>query len=56
MPPISNLNIDEGRSFTESEDEHSAHVAIVGADVVDNVLGPATRSARRFASTALPTR
>jgi putative ABC transport system permease protein len=40
MPPISNLNIDEGRSFTELEDEHSAHVAIVGSDVVDNVLGP----------------
>ena len=39
MPPISNLNIDEGRSFTEVEDEHSAHVAIIGYDVVDNVLG-----------------
>ena len=39
MPPISNLNIDEGRSFTEVEDDHSAHVAIVGYDVVDNVLG-----------------
>jgi putative ABC transport system permease protein len=41
MPPISNLNIDEGRSFTETEDEHSTHVAIVGYDVVDNVLGAA---------------
>jgi putative ABC transport system permease protein len=40
MPPISNLNIDQGRSFTEVEDEHSAHVAIVGSDVIDNVLGP----------------
>ncbi len=39
MPPISNLNIDQGRSFTELEDEHSAHVAIIGYDVVDNVLG-----------------
>ena len=39
MPPISNLNIDSGRSFTEIEDEHSAHVAIVGCDIVDNVLG-----------------
>lgn len=39
MPAISNLNIDEGRSFTESEDEHSTHVAIVGTDIVDNVLG-----------------
>ncbi len=39
MPAIANLNIAEGRSFTESEDEHSAHVAIIGSDIVDNVLG-----------------
>ncbi len=39
MPPLSNLNIESGRSFTEVEDEHSAHVAIVGSDIVDNVLG-----------------
>jgi putative ABC transport system permease protein len=39
MPPIANLNIVEGRSFTEMEDEHSTHVAIVGADIVENVLG-----------------
>jgi putative ABC transport system permease protein len=39
MPPISNLNIVLGRSFTEMEDQHSAHVAIVGSDIVDNVLG-----------------
>jgi putative ABC transport system permease protein len=39
MPPISNLNIALGRSFTAAEDEHSAHVAIVGADIVDNMLG-----------------
>lgn len=40
MPPISNLSIEEGRSFTELEDEHSTHVAIIGSDVADNVLGP----------------
>jgi putative ABC transport system permease protein len=39
MPALSNLNIDIGRSFTEIEDEHSSPVAIVGYDVVDNVLG-----------------
>jgi putative ABC transport system permease protein len=39
MPPISNQNIVLGRSFTEAEDSHSAHVAIVGADIVDNMLG-----------------
>ncbi len=40
MPPINNLNIAEGRSFTESEDQHSTHVAVVGADIVNNLLGP----------------
>ncbi len=39
MPPISNQNIVLGRSFTEAEDEHSAHVALVGADIVNNMLG-----------------
>ncbi len=40
MPAISNLNIALGRGFTASEDLHSAHVAIVGSDIVDNLLGP----------------
>ena len=40
MPPISNLNVVLGRSYTEMEDEHHAHVAIVGSDIVDNVMGP----------------
>jgi putative ABC transport system permease protein len=40
MPSLSNLNIDLGRSFTQVEDDHSAGVVIVGADIVDNTLGP----------------
>ena len=40
MPALSNLNIALGRGFTEVEDEHSSHVAIIGADIVDNMLGP----------------
>jgi putative ABC transport system permease protein len=39
MPALSNMNIESGRSFTDIEDTHSAHVAIVGCDIVDNVLG-----------------
>jgi putative ABC transport system permease protein len=39
MPTLSNLNIELGRSFTQVEDDHSTAVAIVGADIVDNVLG-----------------
>ena len=40
MPAISNLNIALGRGFTETEDQHSTHVAVVGSDIVDNMLGP----------------
>jgi len=40
MPALSNLNIEYGRAFTEVEDSHSSHVAIVGADIVNNMLGP----------------
>jgi len=40
MPGLSNLDLDYGRTFTELEDEHSAHVAVVGADIVNNMLGP----------------
>ncbi len=40
MPALSNLDLSVGRTFTEIEDTHSAHVAIVGSDIEDNVLGP----------------
>jgi putative ABC transport system permease protein len=39
MPAIANQNIVLGRGYTETEDTHAAHVAIVGADIVDNMLG-----------------
>jgi putative ABC transport system permease protein len=39
MPALSNMNVVSGRGFTEVEDEHGAHVVIVGCDIVDNVLG-----------------
>jgi putative ABC transport system permease protein len=39
MPSLSNLDLALGRSFTDAEDTHSAHVAIIGSDIEDNVLG-----------------
>jgi putative ABC transport system permease protein len=40
MPAINSLDISLGRSFTESEEQHAAHVALVGADIVNNLTGP----------------
>ncbi len=38
MPEMQNLNIVQGRSFTASDDEHAAPVAIVGSDIQENLL------------------
>jgi len=40
MPGLSNLDLEYGRAFTELEDSHSTRVAMVGADIVNNMLGP----------------
>ncbi|HLI77466.1 MAG TPA: ABC transporter permease, partial [Acidobacteriaceae bacterium] len=38
MPDMSNLNITEGRSFTQADDDHASHVAIIGTDIQENLL------------------
>jgi putative ABC transport system permease protein len=38
MPELQNLNIVEGRGFTQAEEEHAAHVAIIGTDIEENLL------------------
>lgn len=40
MLQMYNYNIAQGRSFTPTEIQHNSHVAVVGYDVVDNVMGP----------------
>jgi putative ABC transport system permease protein len=39
MLTLNNINIAMGRGFTPSDEEHGAHDAIVGYDIVDNILG-----------------
>jgi putative ABC transport system permease protein len=39
MPPIANQNVARGRSFTEAEEQHNARVALIGTDIVDNLMG-----------------
>ena len=38
MPDLTNMNITEGRGFTQGDEEHASHVAIIGTDVQDNLL------------------
>jgi len=40
MLSLNNIDIATGRGFTPSDEEHSTHDAIVGYDIVDNILGP----------------
>ena len=40
MLALNNINIALGRGFTPADDEHGTHDAIVGYDIVDNLLGP----------------
>jgi putative ABC transport system permease protein len=54
MPSLSNLDLALGRAFTEVEDTHSMHVAIVGADIVDNVLGAGDPLGREIRVDGIP--
>ena len=40
MLSLNNIDIATGRGFTPSDEEHGTHDAIVGYDIVDNILGP----------------
>jgi putative ABC transport system permease protein len=38
MPEMQNLDIAEGRSFTEADETHASPVCIIGSDIEDNLL------------------
>jgi putative ABC transport system permease protein len=38
MPQLQNLNITQGRSFTEADEEHGSKVAVIGTDVQENLF------------------
>jgi putative ABC transport system permease protein len=38
MPALQNLNIMQGRGFTEADEEHSSRVAIIGTDIQDHLF------------------
>jgi len=38
MPEMQNINIVEGRGYTQADEDHAAHVAIIGADIEEKLL------------------
>ena len=38
MPEMQNLNTVEGRDFTQADEDHASHVALIGAYIVEQVL------------------
>ncbi len=38
MPEMQNLNIIEGRGLTQADEDHAAHVALIGSDIEENLL------------------
>jgi putative ABC transport system permease protein len=38
MPTLQNLNIMQGRGFTEADEEHASRVAIIGTDIQDHLF------------------
>jgi putative ABC transport system permease protein len=38
MPALQNLNIVQGRGFTEADEEHASHVCIIGTDIQDHLF------------------
>ena len=39
MPSLNNIDIALGRGFTPADDEHGTHNAIIGYDIIDNLMG-----------------
>ena len=35
---LQNLNIEQGRGFTDTDDEHASHVAVIGTDIQDHLF------------------
>ena len=38
MPSLQNLNIMQGRGFTDADEEHASHVAIIGTDIQEHLF------------------
>ncbi|MBE7182190.1 MAG: ABC transporter permease, partial [Terriglobus roseus] len=39
LPTLQNQTIVEGRGFTPADDDHASHVALIGSDIQENLMG-----------------
>ena len=54
MLALNNINLDLGRGFTPADDEHGVHVAIVGYDIVDKLLGAGDPLGKEIRADGIP--
>jgi putative ABC transport system permease protein len=54
MVALNNIDIELGRGFTPADDDHGTHNAIVGPDLVDNLLGDGDPIGREIRVDGIP--
>ena len=54
MPALQNLDITEGRDLTASDEDHAAHVAIIGTDVQENLFPGIEALGQEFRADGVP--
>ncbi|HUI81590.1 MAG TPA: ABC transporter permease, partial [Bryobacteraceae bacterium] len=54
MLSLNNINIAIGRGFTPADDDHATHDAIVGYDVVDNLIGEGDPIGKEIRANGVP--
>ncbi len=54
MPDMLSLNLTEGRAFTQVEEDHAAHVAMIGTDIEEHLLGDADPIGREIRVDGVP--
>ncbi len=54
MPELTNLNITEGRGFSQVDEDHASHVALIGTDIEENLLQDADPLGREIRVDGVP--
>ena len=54
MPSLQNLDITEGRDLTAADEDHAAHVAVIGTDVQENLFPGIDALGQEFRADGVP--